>query len=823
MVGVLPSGTVTFAFVDVVGSTAAFTDHGEAFVVALDTLHRVIVECAEAYAGVVVKTEGDGAFLAFPDADGAVRALVALQAQVEAAATDPATPEPRLRVRAGAHTGAAAPVAGDYVALPVNVAARVTSAAGAGQALISQAVVDALADGTLVAMAGPALGEYGLKDVRGPTNLYLVAGPEDPPRAPLYRRTNVAETVTTFFGRDGELAALGDLVRSHRLVTVVGPGGMGKTRLTSELVLRIASSYDSGAWLVELASASEPEQVLGQVAASVGSHATTTDELAAELRGRGRMLLLIDNCEHVIDAAAEVAAELLARVPHLSVLATSREALRVEGERVWRIPALSVEDAGCALFADRYAEGTADFERLDRAAVVELCQALDGSPLAIELASSHARALPIDQLLAVVRDGSETLARRGGGRQSSLDAVVAWSIDRLDRVHREALLVLAQAPARLTFDEAALLLRDLTSGQPITAIAVIRHLVNVSLVDLDGDRFRLLDTIRAAARRALRADEDLRPQARLMLHSAAAALVDPDHDFSLVYQDDPRADRLLLLEEAVVDAWEDRTPGLGEVWVTLGIVAVYLPLSERLRRTSLAVVAEIPDVAAIGSDDAYRIAGAYQIAAMADPASACWTVEDSVRFVDAVALGSPPHVGTRVAMIVANALISASRAAGAEPLVARAVELAELTGEVLHRVNAAGLMAFLAARRGDYEGALVLSQRASEISGPDYIDWFMLENNHGCNLVGVGRPDEAVSVLRGALARHPWSKDRWGLMASLAEALLAAGQIADASVVAHQAREELANEPTHAPSHKFLLAVDQVIAQIEEALAQGGE
>ncbi|WP_188113412.1 ATP-binding protein [Nocardioides humilatus] len=818
--GELPSGTVTFAFVDVVGSTSAFTDHGDAFVAALDILHRVIADCTGAQAGVVVKTEGDGAFLAFPDADGAVRALVALQDRVEATVADPATPEPRLRVRAGAHTGAATPVSGDYVALPVNVAARVTSAAGAGQALISEAVVEALSD---AALAGPAVGEYALKDVRGPTSLYRVTGPPDAPRAAPYRRTNVAETVTSFVGRDAELIALGDLVRSHRLVTVLGPGGMGKTRLTSELVLRIASSYDSGAWLVELASVSEPEQVLSQFAAAVGSRASSADELADELVGRGRMLLLVDNCEHVIDAAAEVAGQLLARVPHLSVLATSREALMVEGERVWRIPALAVEDAGCALFAHRYADGTAEFERLDRSVVAELCRALDGSPLAIELASSHAHSLPIDQLLAVVRDGSETLARRGGGRQSSLDAVVAWSIDRLDRVHREALLVLAQAPARLTSEEAALLLRDLVPDHATTAVAVLRHLVSVSLVDLDGDRYRLLDTIRAAARRALRADDQLRPRARRMLHAAAAALVDPDHDFSLIYQDDPRADRLLLLEEAVVDAWEDRTPGLGEVWVTLGIVAVYLPLSERLRRTASAAVAEVPDAVAIGSDDAYRIAGAYQIAAMADLGAVSWSAEDSVRFVEAVAAGSPPQVGTRVAMIAATVLVHASRAEGAVPIVERAVGLAELTGEVIHRANAAVLEAFVAAMRGDHERALALSDRAREIAGPDYADWPAMENNHACNLVVAGRPDEAIAVLRRALDRHPWTKDRWGLTTSLAEALLAAGEPADAAIIAEQVREELVKEPMHGPARQFLSLVDGLIPQIEEALLRSAE
>ena len=618
-------------------------------------------------------------------ADGALRALIELQACVEAIATARATPEPRLRVRAGAHTGTATPVAGDYVALPVNVAARVTSAAGAGQVLVSPAVVEALSDSSLIELAGEAVGEYALKDVRGPMALYRVTGDAATPRASPYKRTNVATPVTSFVGRTAEMADLRDLVAANRLVTVLGPGGMGKTRLASHLVLQVADSYEAGAWLIELASISTDEQVVGQVAATLGSTATTMEDLATDLGGRGSMLLLLDNCEHVIDAASRVAAQLVAELPALRILATSRESLQVENEVVWRIPSLTDQDTLCELFEQRLvtAAGGRSSSRPDRGDVAMLCDALDGSPLAIELAAVHALDVPISRLISVVREGTEPLARRGGGRQSSLDAVVAWTMDRLDRPLREALLVLSQAPARLTADEAALMLGDLAAQHETTAEGLLRGLVRVSLVDLDGYQYRLLDTIRGAARRALYADAEFCSRARAMLHGAAAALVDVDNDFSLVHLDDPQADRLLLFEEAVLDAWRDRTPGLGEVWMTLGYIAFAQPLSDRLRAAAGEAVQEVPDTTAIPPDDALRIGGALFIlrnAAEEIP----WDVETAVRFGRAAAAGSPASVAARAVHAVTIHLSGRGHITEMRDMLRLETELANQTQDVFH-------------------------------------------------------------------------------------------------------------------------------------------
>jgi predicted ATPase/class 3 adenylate cyclase len=798
----LPSGTVTFAFVDVVGSTAAFTEHGGAFVSALERLLEVVADSTAEHGGVVVKTEGDGAFLAFGSADAAVRALVSLQQRIEVRAFDDAGPPPRLRVRAGAHTGAARPVASDYVALPVNVAARVTSAAGAGQVLITPAVVAELRDEELVDLAGEPVGEYALKDVRGPSPLHRVAGPLDPPRAPPYRRTNVAEPMTSFVGRSAEIAELRQLVAAHRLVTVVGPGGMGKTRLTSELLLEIAESYDAGAWLVELASVTEPAQVLGQVASGVGSTATTDDGLADDLAGRGRILVLLDNCEHVIDAAADVATGLLGRVAGLRVLATSREPLQIEGEVQWRIPALSGDDARCTLFLERLATAASEAgESPHRAAVVELCASLDGSPLAIELASVHARDVPIDQLLSLVRQGDEPLARRGGGRQSSLDAVLGWSIDRLDAAPREALLVLSLVPARLTFDEATMLLSDVADAHRTSAERLLRTLVRVSLVDRDGDHYRLLDTIRAAARRALRPDERLLTRARSMLHRTAATLADPDHDFSMVtLNDHPSPDRVLLLEEAVLDAWRDRQPGLGAVWNVLAVMASFRPMSARLRDAAVEVLETKPGGTPLGPDDALRMTGAFHLLRHSEPERLTWTDADIDRFADAVVAGSPVNAAARTLNTMAVHYLAHGRAAEADRYVTWTSELAARSDYRLLQEAAEGYAAALADLRGDDVAALDHVERALALISEDWLDWPVLITGRAESLIKLGRHEEALAILSRELARRPVTRDRWLLTGILAIALHRSGSHDDGIEVARELAAELASEPPSGPA-----------------------
>ena len=196
---------------------------------------------------------------------------------------------------------------------------------------------------------------------------------------------------------------------------------MGKTRLASQVALGVASTYEAGAWLVELASISTGDRVPAQIAAAVASNATSMTDIGSDLRARGSMLLVLDNCEHVIEAAAEAANELIASVPGLSLLATSRQPIQLDAEVVWSIPPLVEDDARCELFEDRFERATG--RRLagaDRSAVSELCGLLDGSPLAIELAAVQAREVPMSVLVDVVREGEDPLQRRGTRSASEL-------------------------------------------------------------------------------------------------------------------------------------------------------------------------------------------------------------------------------------------------------------------------------------------------------------------------------------------------------------------------------------------------------------------
>jgi len=329
-VGALPSGDVTFAFVDVVGSTRLLQDHGDAAVRMLERFQHDVDTTAKASDGVVVSTAGDGAFLAFGSAKAALSALK--QIQLRRTTEDDGL---GAQVRGGLHRGYAVPVHGDYVALPVHVAARVTDAAGARQVLATEAVIEAV--------GGPQpdwhdFGERRLRDVVTPVRLWHVDGPLTPPRADPVRRSNVAAAHTSFVGRDAQIAQLLAALEHPGLVTIVGPGGLGKTRLASEVGRRLAETLAGGSWLVELSGVERAEEVLATIVATLDlpRDAATESALSQALTRRPPLAVIIDNCEHLIDAAAEAVDVLMRHGPQLHILCTSREPLDVAGEIVIR-------------------------------------------------------------------------------------------------------------------------------------------------------------------------------------------------------------------------------------------------------------------------------------------------------------------------------------------------------------------------------------------------------------------------------------------------------------------------------------------------------
>jgi predicted ATPase/class 3 adenylate cyclase len=488
---------VTFVFTDVVGSTQAFTRFGEGYVAAARRMHAIIAGITETFGGAVVNTEGDSAFLAFSTGPAALDALAEIQHQVEAEAAEAArNPDALvLRIRAGAHTGHATPVGNDYVSLAVHYAARIASVAGAGQVIVSESVQH-----DLPAPRGERLGAFRLKDIAEPVVLWRVMGDATAPRAEPARRTNVAPARTSFLGREQELAMLRQLLDSPGIVTIIGPGGLGKSRLASELACADAERYTGGAWLADLSAVEDAAQLSDVVASTVGIEGgVAVDALARELERRGEMLVVLDGCEHLVEAAADLVADLARRCPALHILATSREPLEVDGERVLRLRPIEMPER---LFCERAAAVGVVIDDADLPAVVRICRQLDGLPLALELAAARTPTMPVTELAEALDAGEVQLRRRSGPwHQRTLQDLVAWSLRLLDDGERDALLALSVFPGHFRAADARMLL----AAVPGAPVSVVPELTRRSLVDLDGARYRLLVTIRDIARNALRA------------------------------------------------------------------------------------------------------------------------------------------------------------------------------------------------------------------------------------------------------------------------------------------------------------------------------
>jgi predicted ATPase/DNA-binding SARP family transcriptional activator len=513
--GAYPSGTVTFLFGDIEGSTRLTTGLGsERYAEALGEHRDRIREVVAAHHGAEVDTEGDAFCVAFDRASDAVWAAFAVQ---EGLAPDP------IRVRIGLHTGEPLSVDRNYVGVDVHLAARICSAGHGGQVLVSSATAR-LARHVLPPGASLAdRGEFLLHGLDQPERIYQLLHPAlqasfPPLGASPAHSHNLPDTRTSFVGRDAELKLLDDLLVTARLVSVVGPGGSGKTRLAVELAARVAARFESGAHLCDLSPLRDPALVASTMAAVFAVQdapgVDTLDAVAWALEGR-QVLLLVDNCEHLLEAAASAIDRLLTSAAGVTVLATSREPLGVDGEQVWRIgplrfPHIDASVEGIAdsdavrLFANRGHLAQAGFEVTARnaAAVADICRQLDGLPLAIELAAAQVAALTpaaIAQRLADHLQALRPTAGRRPARQRTLEATIEWSYQLLDDDQRRLLLFLSLFASGFPLDAAAAV------GDSDDPVSVLGSLVDKSLIlwDPDAERYRLLETIRAFARARL--------------------------------------------------------------------------------------------------------------------------------------------------------------------------------------------------------------------------------------------------------------------------------------------------------------------------------
>ena len=352
MIAELRPQTLTFLFSDIEGSTRLWEQQPAGMRAALARHDALLRQAIEAAGGQVVKATGDGCLAAFDTAPSACAAALAAQQALAAEPWPELAPE-RVRARMALHTGEAQPRAGDYFGPAVNRAARLMSLAHGGQVLLS-AVTTELARDRLPGGAGLLdLGPHHLRDLARPEHVFQLTGPGLPSTFPPLRSldtlpNNLPVQVTSFIGRERELAEVRRLLDSTRLLTLAGPGGTGKTRLALQVAAEVLDGYSHGVWLVELAPLADPALLPQTVAAALGVReqpGRALQEVLADYLRPKRLLLVLDNCEHLIEACAQLAGRLLQVCPKLKLLATSREALGIGGEVTFRVPPLSLVDA----------------------------------------------------------------------------------------------------------------------------------------------------------------------------------------------------------------------------------------------------------------------------------------------------------------------------------------------------------------------------------------------------------------------------------------------------------------------------------------------
>jgi len=507
--GLLPTGTVTLLLADVEGSTRLWETQPGEMTAAIARLNHVVSNTVAAHDGVrpVEQGEGDSFVAAFALASDAVAAALELQR----------APLAPIGLRIGVHTGEIQlRDEGNYAGPTINRTARLRDLAHGGQTVLSGAteplVVDRLPEGAWLT----DLGTHGLRDLPRPERVVQLCHPDLVNEFPPLRVsgtvvvTRLPVQLTSFVGRDAQLTQLRAMLAENRVVTLTGAGGVGKTRLAIQVAAQMTGEFGDGVWYVDLAPITDPELVPLTVARALGlpdqPGRSTMDTLTRFIADK-QMLVVLDNCEHLLDASAELVVTLLSGAARLTVLATSREAIGVAGEVSWRVPSLSLADEAIALFTDRARHARPDFTLThDNAATVgEICARLDGVPLAIELAAARVRALSLTEILDSLHDRFRLLtggARTAVRRQQTLRASVDWSHALLTEPERVLFRRLAVFLGGFDFD-AAQAVAGSGEVERFQVLDLLTLLVDKSLVVADDSggrtRYRLLETVRQYA------------------------------------------------------------------------------------------------------------------------------------------------------------------------------------------------------------------------------------------------------------------------------------------------------------------------------------
>ncbi len=517
-----PSTVKALLFTDIEGSTRLWAQEPDRMRPALARHDALLRAAVESNRGAVVKTTGDGIYAAFDDPLDGVHATLSIQ---RALADPAATLGIPLRVRCALHVGAVEHREGDYFGTAVNRTARIMGAAHGGQVLVSEGAADLLADRLPPGVALRDLGSIRLRDLATPARVYQLVQRDLRQDFPALRSleatpNNLPEQVTSFIGRERELAEARALLGGTRLVTIVGPGGIGKTRLSLQIAADVLDAHPDGVWYIELASIVDAALVPKAVAQVLGlqedADIPVAQAVCAHLASR-RLLLVLDNCEHLVDACARLADAVLRAAPGVRNLATSREPLNVAGEQTYPLPPLAlpdpksrVEDAARSdagqLFVERARLRQPGFALSERnvQAVAQICARLDGIPLALELAAARVGVLTVEAIAARLNDRFRLLtggSRTALPRQQTLRALIDWSYDLLGAGERMLFNRLSVFAGGFTLPAAEAVCADRELA-PEDVFDLLIGLTQKSLVVPDGNgaRYRMLETIRDYAR-----------------------------------------------------------------------------------------------------------------------------------------------------------------------------------------------------------------------------------------------------------------------------------------------------------------------------------
>jgi predicted ATPase/class 3 adenylate cyclase len=736
------AGTVTLAFTDIEGSTGLLQTLGDRYGAVLAEHHRIVREAFMRHGGIERGSAGDGLYFVFPAARGAVQAAVDAQQAV----ADHAWPDGvAVRDRMGLHTGEPLDAAEGFVGLDVHRAARICGAGHGGQILISQSTHALVVDELPAPLRLVDLGVHRLRSLDAPQRLFQVSGPGlpsdfPPPRTTEAPRNNLRLEVTSFVGREREIEQAARILEGSSLLTLTGPGGVGKTRMGLRLARQLLDQFEDGVWVVELGALTDPDFVLPSVVKVLGLSEPVGRSLLStivdHLKGK-RLLILLDDCDPVLAASAELAEALIGTCPAIRVVVTSREALGVAGEAILPIASLGTPEVrptvspsdleavdACRLFVERANAVQPGFTVTERNArsVVQICRRLDGIPLALELAAARVRTLPVEQIASRLDDRFRLLSggsRAAVARHQTLRATMDWSYDLLTEPERAILRRLSVFAGGATLEA----VESVCAGDAVDAMDVLDllgRLVEKSLVVTDPAsaeaRFGLLETVREYARSRLVEGDEADPTLRrhrdwyvaLVDQASSAFFAGPEPADWLRRLDREHDDLRAALEWCLDQPGEGRAglhiaAGLWRYWEIRGHLAEGRGWLERM-------------VQAVGTDvsplRANALTGAGNLAFMQGDFKAASTFHEA-------SLALHRQIGDRQSVAyaannLANAALQLGDHARARALYMETLEIARELGDVRGVAFGSINLADVAIRQGEvdearalYEGALV--------------------------------------------------------------------------------------------------------------------